>query len=262
MKKFVLICAIFALTIAGGLSCKPAYAEEGQEYYAKIQSTNAQFCASPNENSAIFNLPYSYFVKVEYSVDDYYKVVYKDLNGYVKKDKVALMSGTPTKPFATATFKLFVPYSMYQNADNSSNVIFQTSNTEQLFDYYGTKTGQQVMSSNNTWYYCSVDADQQKMFGYIFSGVTDYLSTISTNSETFDIVSDKVLENSTTEFNTLSTGTKVILIVAISVPSVLILYFLIKPAKIMQITKTKKSPKKRSPKTQHGDYFEFDESQL
>ena len=95
-----------------------------------------------------------------------------------------------------------------------------------------------------------------------FTNLTDYLSKIDINNEVFDTVSDDVLDNTTTEFHSLSTGTKIMLIVAISLPSVLILYFLIKPSKIMQITKTRKQVKKESRKIRHGDYFEFDESEL
>lgn len=237
-------------------------AENKQEYYAKVQSTGVNLCTTPSESSAIFEIPYSYFVKVEYIVDDYYKVIYKDVEGYVKRDKVKLMNGTPQTPYANATFKLFVPYSIYQSPTQSSTKTLEQLDTTTTIEYYGTINGQQVMSDNNVWYYSSATVNGQKFYGYIFSGVTDYLSTISVNTESFEIVSDSILNSPTTEFNELSIGTKIMLIVSISVPSVLILYFLIKPSKIMQITKSRKQVKKESKKIRHGDYFEFDESEL
>ncbi len=261
MKKFVLVCAL-ALLFLNSFSARTTNADDTKTYYAKIQSTNVQLCSSPSENSPLFKLPYSYFVKVSSAVDDYYKVTYKDVEGYIKKDKVKLMKGTPQTPFAIATFKLFVPYGMYSSPNTTSAQTTQIADISQTINYYGTLQGQQVTSSNNTWYYSSIQQNGQTQYGYIFSGVTDYLSKIDINNEVFDTVSDDVLDNTTTEFHSLSTGTKIMLIVAISLPSVLILYFLIKPSKIMQITKTRKQVKKESRKIRHGDYFEFDESEL
>lgn len=237
-------------------------AENKQAYYAKVQGTGVNLCSSPSESSPIFEIPYSYFVKVDYVVDDYYKVSYKDVEGYVKKDKVKLMNGTPQTPYANATFKLFVPYSVYQSPNQTSSKTLEQIDTTMEIEYYGTIQGQQVMSDNNIWYYSCVTVNGQKYYGYIFSGVTDYLTTINVNPESFEIVSDNILNSSTTEFKELSTGTKIMLIVSISVPSVLILYFLIKPSKIMQVTKNRKQVKKENKKIRHGDYFEFDESDL
>lgn len=261
MKKIISICA-FALIFLNLFSVKIANADNTKFYYAKIQSTNAELCSLPSENTTLFKLPYSFFVKVNSIVDDYYKVSYKDVDGYVKKDKVKLMQGTPQTPYAIATFKLFVPYGIYSSPNTTSNQIAQISNISQVINYYGSIQGQQVTTTNNIWYYSSIEQNGQTQFGYIFSGVIDNLSKIETNNEIFDTVSDEVFENTATEFHSLSTGTKIMLIVAISVPSALILYFLIKPGKIMQITKTRKQVKKESRKIRHGDYFEFDESEL
>ncbi len=232
---------------------------EEQTYYAKIQSTGVQFYSMPSESYALFEIPYSYFVQVEYVVDDFYKVTYKDLEGYVKKDEVTLMNGTPTTPYAEATFKLFVESPLYQSATNTSEIVRLDESV--TITYYGTMTGQELRTGNTVWYYSSVVINNTTYYGYIYSAVTDLLTTISVNTETFDIVSEDVFSTTQT-FTSLSTGTKILLIVAISVPSVLILYFLIKPSKIMQITKTKKNVKREKKKIHHGDYFEFDESEL
>ena len=258
MKKIIL----FFLLGFFALSCKmsPAFAEQAS-YFAKVQNTGVFLCSSPSENSSIFEIPYSYFVKVETAVDDYYKVSYDGIEGYVKKDKVTLMNGVPQNPYAKATFKVFVPYYLYQSpSQNSSAVAIDTNAT---FTYYGTKVGQPISSASNIWYYASVKIDESVHYGYVFSGVTDYLTTIQINNESFKIISDKELTSSpNSELKKLSTGTKIMLIVAISVPSILILYFLIKPTKILQVTKSRKNIKKERKRTHHGDYFEFDENDI
>lgn len=235
---------------------------ENNTYFAKIQSTGVNLCETPSETTGMFEIPYSYFVKVESIVDDYFKVTYKDISGYVKKDKAKLMKGIPQTPFAQANFKLFVPFALYTSPSKNSAVTIQLDDTVETISYYGTKIGQQVTSNNNVWYYSSVTISGQNYYGYVFSGVTDYLSKINLNNEVFETVDEGILDTSSTEFNKLSTGTKILLIVSISIPSVLILYFLIKPSKIMQTTKNRKQIKKENKKIHHGDYFEFDESEL
>lgn len=257
MKK-ILTFSLIILSFLFSQQFHIAKAENNPIYYAKITSTGIYLCSNPDENSAIFEIPYSYFVKVEYSVDDYYKVSYLDIDGYVKKDKVSLMNGTPKIPYFNGTFEIFVPYSLYQSPSQNSAEIFRLTSTDIKIEYYGKINGEQVMSDNNVWYYCCATANGEKHYGYIFSGVTDLLTEPVINTETFDIVSEEILTSPTS----LSTGTKIMLIISISVPSALILYFLIKPSKIMQITKSKKQKKKENKKIHHGDYFEFDERDL
>ncbi len=259
MKKMWLILSVFLFISFTTQSL--AFAENENSYYAKISSTSTYLCSMPSENSAIFELPYSYFVKVEYVVDDYFKVVYDGIDGYVKKDKVSLMNGTPQSPFAAATFKVFVPYALY-SAPNSTSTKLADVDTTATLKFYGNISGEQLNSSTNNWYYCSFQSGKESHFGYIFSGVTDYLTKISTNTETFDVIDeDSLSATEASEFNTLTTGTKVMLIISISVPSLMILYFLIKPSRILQ-NKAKSKTKKKASKVRHGDYFEFDESEL
>lgn len=264
MKKLSIILSItflilFAQSFVPNFSAK---AETTQQFFAKVQTTGVQFCASPSENSALFEIPYSYFVKIDYSVDDYYKVFYQDVAGYVRKDKVTLMNGIPNQPYAQASFSLVFPFSLYKSTSQSSQVL-TTLDTTANIKYYGTKTGDSIGSKGNVWYYASTEIDGLVQYGYIFSYCVDITPTITINTETFDVITEDFLNTSSkSEFGGLSTGTKIILIVAISIPSVLIIYFLIKPTRVLQNAKTRKQPKSQKRKIRHGDYFEFDESEL
>ena len=263
MKKIMFLIFQICLLSAIFLPTNFASAEDSKTYYAKVQSSGIKFCSTPAESSALFEIPTSYFVKVEYVVDDFFKVSYKDVEGYVKKDKVSLMDGTPTNPYVSSQFSLFTPFALYETPYSSSQV--QANLTKNMsLDYYGIKGGEEYSDRNTTWYYCSAEIDGEKVFGYVFSQTqfNNPQESITVNQEVFEIVPESVLLPTENNFSGLSTGTKIMLIVAISVPSVLILYFLIKPSKIMQITKTKKNPKQERHKIHHGDYFEFDESQL
>ncbi len=260
MKKICLIL-MFALVALGNCQFAASNAEDEKNFYAKVQNTGVSLCSSPSEASAMFEIPYSYFVKVDYVVDDFFKVSFNGLEGYVKKDKVSLMQGTPINPYPNASFKLFVPFALYESASQESSVV-ALDDTALSLKYYGTKVGQALRTDNNIWYYASVQVEDKQYFGYVFSGVTDLLTRIEVNNEIFTIVSEDALLPPSTSFTTLSNGTKVLLIVAISIPSLLILYFLIKPSKILQTSKAKKKVKKEPKRVRHGDYFEFDESEL
>lgn len=250
MKNLILI--LFSLTLLPNFNI--AFAEEIPDLYAKVQSNGVYFYSMPSQTSALFEIPSSYFVKVESAIDDFYRATYKDQTGYVKKDDVTLMKGVPTKPFAQSNFKVFTPYSLFEYPNTSSNAIASIS-TQTNLTYYGTKIGEQVSSTNNVWYFCSAIINGESKFGYVFSGITDYLSPIETNTESFERVSEQIFEPKAEEFSNLTTGTKVILIVSIALPSMLILYFLIKPNRITLQPKSKNEKRKR-------DYFEFDENKL
>lgn len=259
MKRFIIF--LFILIIPFFSSSSQTYAAQEKEYFAKITSNGVFLCETPNANSAIFEIPYSYFVKVEYVVDDYFKVSYDNVQGYVKKDKVALMNGTPLNPYAKASFKIFVEYKLYQSPYQNSLEVYDLTTNDAL-KFYGTMTGQPLTSKSNLWYYCSTVVDGTTFYGYVFSGITDNLTTIPTNGETFQTISESELNSQTSEFSSLSTGTKVILIVSISIPSLLIMYFLIKPSRIVQMSKKKTSEKQKNKRLRNKDYFEFDENDI
>lgn len=258
MKKSVLIFVIlFCINLLHANQI--AFAENN--CYAKIGSSGVMLYSSKNDNTNLFEIPASYFVKVISIENDYLKVSYSNIEGYVKKNQATLMNGTPQNPYANANFKVFVSNFIYSNANQTSSVVCPISTADNLI-YYGTKQGQQISSTSNVWYYCSLEKDGQKYYGYVFCGITDYLSQIPTNTESFDILDESTISITTpyTEVASLSTKTKILLIVSISLPSALILYFLIKPSRI-QITKSKRQIQKQR-KIRHGDYYEFDENDL
>ena len=259
MKKVSIILSFFIL-ISTFYFSNFADANEENHYYAKISNSATFLCSTPSENSALFEIPKSYFIEVNGSVDDYFKATYNQISGYVKKDKVCLMNGIPQTPFATATFKLFVPHNLY-SAPNNNSTVLSAVNSSTTLNFYGTISGQQLNSSTNIWYYCSFQNADKTLYGYVFSGIADYLTQIPTNNEVFETINEDAMTNSTqtSEFSSLSTGTKIMLIVAISVPSAFILYFLVKPSRILN---NKAGLKKKSKISRHGDYFEFDEKEL
>ena len=253
MKKIVLILLLLLSTF----SVKSASAEVDGEFYGKINSTSAYLFSSADTASLLFLLPNTYFVKILDVEDDFYEVNYKDLTGYVLKNDVRLMEGSPNTPYLNLSVTNYTSYCLYENPSTNSSAFCELAENSTL-SYYGSINGEEISNRGDEWHYVSAAVDGVVHHGYIFSEVTDIL-TIPQNSETFPEVDESALYSSTPEFSSLSTGTKVLLIVAITVPSAFILFFLIKPNKL---SKRVAKPEKKVRKVHHGDYFEFDDTDL
>ena len=253
MKKLLIFIFVLLLPTCPYIS----HAEVDGDFYGKIASENVYLFSSPNASSTLFKLPYSYFVKINDIRDDYYQVTYKDLTGYVLKSNVRLMEGTPSSPYLNLSFSIFTSYSLYEQANTNSNVLCELSENQTL-TYYGATSGELASDKSDIWYYASVNNNGNIYHGYIYSVVANSLPNIAINNEEFKEVDESALSSSTPEFSSLSTGTKVLLIIAILIPSAFILYFLIKPNKLSKKVNTEKKIRK----VHHGDYFEFDDSDL
>lgn len=261
MKRIVLFL-ILAFAITSNFKIYTASASIEKPLYAKIQTSDCVLYEMPQHTSPICTLRKTFFVQVEEKFGDFYKVNYNGISGYVAKNKVSLMDGTPNNKYFSATVKLFSPtYPLYEKPSESSSEV-TTLSRENVMTYYGYIQGQTAANSNNNiWYYLSVNQGGKTLYGYVFSQAVageNPEANSQDNTENFPVIDESIFTDYSASFSSLSVGTKIMLVIAISVPSLLILYFLIKPNKIAQ------SPKKKTKKhkIQHGDYFEFDESEL
>ena len=100
MKKIFLI--LFALLFLSFVEINFASAEDN--IYGKVKNSEVYFYSSLSSASGLFKLPYSYFVSVISVEGEFYQVTYKDLIGFVKKEDVTLMRGTPNSPYLNSTF--------------------------------------------------------------------------------------------------------------------------------------------------------------
>lgn len=229
---------------------------ESENFYAKITAQNTSLYSSPNTSSALFTLPYSYFVKVDGVDGEFYEATYNGISGYVLKSEVSLMEGEPHSPYFSAQISVFTDHFLYAQPNSNASVVYELVENDFL-TYYGNIIGEKVSDKSDVWYYSSITKNGTTYFGYLYSQIANSLPEISINTELFKEVDEDVFSNSPPEFTSLSPGTKAILIIAIIIPSVFILFFLIKPS---ALTKAKPPKEKRPRKVQHGDYFEFDDN--
>lgn len=262
MKKLILVFLFFFLwtiNLSSHYAKAAVSTSETTEYYGRVNTSNTWFYSSPNSSSGMFLLPQTYFVKISAASGNYYEASYKNVTGYVAKSDVTLMSGNPQNPYFAATFYVYTPYNLYALPSTSSSVV-QTFDEGQHFEYYGIKNGEMVTNYSSDWYYASAVVDGKVQYGYVYSCVAKGLTDFAENTDILIEVSPDVLEtstNNTTNFSELSTSTKTLLIISITIPSALILFFLVKPTK-----GAKRAEKRGIRKIQHGDYFEYDERDI
>lgn len=253
MRKILLLLSICFLIATNSPSVR-SLADESFTYYAKVLSS-ANFYQSADENSALFALPSTYFVLLVGEEGDFYRAKYLDIFGYVKKDEVTPMQGTPTSPYPNQTFRNFNDngLTLYSSATTQSSPLGKLA-FEGEYTLYGTKIGEEMFpQSTNIWYYCRLDSESGTVFGYAFSYYCDMFTGFAENTEYFPEITGS-LQFSAPEPEPqggLSDTVIAIIVLSVSLPCLVILYLLLSPS-----SKLKKRFAKRK------DYYEFNEEDL
>lgn len=177
MKRVILILLLLILL---PLPQKTANAEE-LEQYAVADSKDVWLYSAENEESGLFLLPYTYYVKilrrgtvfsyVQYLVDE---APYRSVTGYCKTDELLFVDFVPVRPYLKR--EISVSYSV----ENPSGMLMGKGSFDKVtksFVYYGVS-----YLGTARFYYVFADG----VFDYIpatqevvFELNTDYLSSPS-----------------------------------------------------------------------------------
>lgn len=262
MKKFLFILVFLIPFLQISSFSKLSNAE--QVYYAKVDYEEIFLYSSPSDldTNKLFILPKSYFVKLlNEANDDFYYCNYKDVKGYVKKSEVLPMAGTPAQPFVEGRFRTFslTGLGIYSSPVlNSADCITTIPYLTDDLVYYGTITGQELVpDKSDQWIYCKYN-EGNGVCGYVYSVFCDKTPIIVENTERFEIVENPFLK--TILPKELSPVSMTFIILGVALPCLIVLFLLIKPTLLKDKLNTSK-PKMRA-KRRHGDYFEFDDSDL
>lgn len=202
------------------------------ETYARITNNTTYLYKTATENENVENklclLAQTFFVKVLTNYNEnFYKVQYSNLTGYVKKQEVQLVNEIPKTPYPslqTITIKNNV--SCYLRSTPKvkgaiSNIITIIPSGANV-TYIGKIIGEEAIDlQGNIWYLVKYNDN----LGYIYSFYSNTFLPTQTNNE----VTTLKLSAPSTTLNPLSNTTSIIIIVAILLPLVLILFLLYKP---------------------------------
>lgn len=230
--------------------------------YARVENSSTYFYSFPQNNvsdNALFLLPESYFVLLLSNYNDsFYKAQYRDLVGYVLKDEVFPVDETPENPFLEDfTFWVFSSdgRNVYSTPTSSNSTVTTTAELHEEIDYYGTISGEEMVSGRGTtWYYCKVN----DMFGYLYEGLCDTSSTILENTEVVTHITNPFEDDESYLYNLveMTSGLKILVLFLLIVPALFLIYLLFKPFKMEEEMKKIKQHSKAQTIKQIQDYYD------
>ena len=259
-KKFVIIlCVVFLLNFL--LNIKVVNAEN--YIYARIMDSDTCLYSSNtfDENSVLFTLERTYFVKIITSNPNYLKVKYFSVNGYVRPEEVEIVNGIPNKPYPeNITFNINSPLNLKirltPTMKTEDNVIAILPKNDTQLNYIASTVGEESIKNMGTkWYYCSYTYSNNSItFGYVYAPLTENLTKITLNTETFE-EKQELTENEIP--NDITERQNLIIVVLLCSPAILIIILLVVPLNKKSNSKTKEK-NKTSKKKSNKDYYEID----
>ena len=179
MKVLTILLLIFSLFPSPTLNVKAA-----SNNFAQIQKANVYLYSSTF--TPIFEIPYSYYVKLlSDSEDEYYNCEYNGITGYVKKSDIQCCSSLTTTPYLeNISFRILGLQSAELRSEPSrkkglSTLLTELELYETNFCYIGKLQGEEVVPGrSDIWYYAKYSKNNITLTGYIYSGLCDQLTAI------------------------------------------------------------------------------------
>ena len=248
MKKLILVLLMIAISFTPKLT-----SNADAEVFARIENEGVFFYyEKPDGITPLFELPVSYFVKIQPGKNGYYSAQYQDLEGFVKTGEVTPVTNKPQSPYFYSKIQVldFEELDIYPTPAHKQS-IGKISIGDQTTNYYGAIfSNDGIDGLDKKWYY--VENSSQK--GYVYFHFCKLLTPFEENTEISTAVKGDIFTSS--QSGGLSDVAKTFIILGISLPCALILYLLIKPT-------LSSSPSKEKVHRRKGkDYFEFDENDL
>lgn len=255
IKNFLIsifVCLIFCLSFTSNLSLSACASKYTTYTYAQIKQENTYLyksISSTESTNAYFVLPTTYFVLLLSNIsENFYKVEYNGVFGYVLKDKVTPINETPQNPYLTnITFRVYSSdgtnvFSSPFNTSSVDNQIIETVEVLSPLTYYGEILGDEfIVNRGYSWVYCKTSSNK---FGYVYKGLCDSFSPIYENSEKVTTKTNVFFEEDDNSYLynlvDVTPGLKVLLIVAVCLPSLFLIYLLFKPFKLEKSLANKK----------------------
>ena len=230
MRKilFCLVCLIF---INHNANYYRVFAEGS---WAQVVTSGCYVYKTPEINNNIKNIicvaENTYYVEIVSKVNEtFYKVNYNGyIGGYVLIDEVKKVNGSPVTPYPSDIRLTTYDKNCYLRSTptKDDNVISIIPSNYNGLTFIGKTYGEQIGDfEDNIWYL----VEYLGTIGYIYSSYVANINTIFPNTENLSYQNNDY----DTIINPLSNTTAIIIIVALTLPTLIIIYILYrKPKKI------------------------------
>ncbi len=212
--------------------------------YARIMQENCYLYRSPigvdDYTNVYFELPKTYFVELLSSPnEEFYEARYMDNIGYVKKDSVQAITGTPVYPYQSdVTFRVYASLSQDLRSAPTvelTNHIATIPLLTRNIIYIGAVDGECLIEGRTrVWYYCRYIGDRV-YDGYVYSDFCDEMSQMTNNTEEVTYTMNPTFSNQSNEPQSTSTDGNLVGIVIgiLSIPALIFVFMLIKSRQIL-----------------------------
>lgn len=240
MKKIFIISYLIAIFMCNcnNLDCN-VFAKSN--YARAIESTNLYRLANNDSITNIICLvEKSYFVEIISETDNYYKVNYNNISGYVKKNEVKKVTTTPSTPFPY-NIRLVIanPCNLRSSPTNratTNNIITTLQANESNIIFIGRIFSEEAIDfGGTTWYY----VNYQGSYGYIYNKYVKSITPIYENTENITYYH----ESFDNIVNPITHTPSIIIVLIMFIPCIFILIILYSPRKTNKKIKTPKIPK-------------------
>lgn len=198
--------------------------------YARAVNGNVNIYKLSTDDISIDNVicivEKTYFVEIISETANDYKVNYNGITGFVKKNDVVLVSGTPTTPFPVGINLVLGSNCNLRKTpttkSSTSNVISTLNKNENSITFIGRVFSDEVIDfGGNTWYYVISNGEK----GYIYNQYLKSASPIYPNTEELSVYKS----NEFTSINPISEPSSIFIITLLFIPCVAILIILYLP---------------------------------
>lgn len=225
-------------------------ASHQEKIYARVMFEHAYFYKTPTINNSVdnvyFELPRTYFVELLNIDGEFYKAKYMSLIGYVKKDSVQAVSGTPINPFLNnITFRVYSNLSenIWSTPSTKSVKISDIPHLTKNIYYYGKIEGERLIDGRtNIWFFCKYSTSETEYFGYIYSDFCDELSEFKNNTENLNYVNNPTFEEETIPNQTTipkQNNLVGIIVGILSIPAIIFVLLIVNGSKMFAKEKAK-----------------------
>lgn len=255
---------------------------ESTSFFAQIQTENVFFFEDKG-TKPIFEIPETYYVKLlENESEGFYKAEYMNLTGFVRASEVQCVEEHPfTIYLENVNFRILASQSAELRSEPSrtlglATLVCELPLYETNFTYYGKIEGEEVVPNrSNIWYYASYTKNGVTKYGYVYSGLTDNFTSYTSLPISLYPISkhnwasleeEPIITPSFEPPNSFELA----IIIAITVPALLLLFFMLKTSKKVRPVQAKNNGdiiKMPPPKTATSvprkkkrgkDYYEID----
>lgn len=240
MKRFF-VC--IALILISAIYPLPSSQILASVRYARILTTT-EIYRSTSGSMDISNIhclsEETYFVEIIGEYDEYYRVIYNGINGYVKRNDVKEISNTPST-LSPSNIKIVIGSNCNLRStpttnSPSNNILTTIYSGENEITFVGRIYSEEAIDfGGTTWYYVNYNGT----YGYIYNKYCKSVTPIYQNTEEVTYISTQEVRIT----NPITHTPSLIIVIILLLPCMGLLLILYLPKKTRKRVKAKKSPK-------------------